>query len=117
MLNKENIVLKSAGTQYYSYTYATDAVTGLLTILMRGENGVAYNVADQSCDIQLKDLAQMIADLSGTSVAFDLPDEIESSGFSKATKARLDGTRLASLGWRVSFSLNEALRRTLSIIG
>lgn len=117
VLNKENIVLKSAGTQYYSYTYATDAVTGLLTILMRGENGVAYNVADQSCDIQLKDLAQMIADLSGTSVAFDLPDEIESSGFSKATKARLDGTRLASLGWRVSFSLNEALRRTLSIIG
>ena len=41
-LNKENIVLKSAGTQYYSYTYAADAVTGLLTVLLQGESGAAY---------------------------------------------------------------------------
>ena len=42
-LNKENIVLKSAGTQYYSYTYAADAVTGLLTVLLQGESGAAYD--------------------------------------------------------------------------
>ena len=112
-LNKENIVLKSAGNQYYSYTYAADAVTGLLTILLKGENGNAYNVADQTCDIRLKDLAGIIAKFAGTTVVFDLPTETEAQGFSKATKARLDGTKLKALGWEVSFSLEEGLRRTL----
>ena len=111
-LNKENIVLKSAGNQYYSYTYAADAVTGLLTILLKGENGDAYNVADQSCDIRLKDLAN----LAGTMVVFDLPTETEAQGFSKATKARLDGTKLKALGWEPSFPLEEGLRRTLSLM-
>lgn len=112
-LNKENIVLKSAGTQYYSYTYAADAVTGLLTVLTKGVNGEAYNVADQCCDIQLRDLAKMIADLSGTEVIFDLPNETEAAGFSKATKARLDGSKLKELGWRISYSIEESVCRTL----
>ena len=116
-LNKENIVLKSAGTQYYSYTYAADAVTGLLTVLLQGESGAAYNVADQSCDIQLKDLAKMIADIAGTEVIFDLPNETEAAGFSKATKARLDGGKLKSLGWEPRFSLKDAIRKTMSILG
>ena len=116
-LNKENIVLKSAGTQYYSYTYAADAVTGLLTVLLKGESGAAYNVADQSCDIRLRDLAKMIADISGTEVIFDLPDATEALGFSKATKARLDGRKLQELGWGVSMSLEEGIRRTLEVLG
>ena len=115
-LNKENIVLKSAGTQYYSYTYSADAVTGLLTILLKGESGEAYNVADQSCDIQLKDLAKMIADIAGTRVIFDLPNEVEAAGFSKATKARLDGGKLKVLGWTVSTSIADGLRKTISIL-
>ncbi len=115
-LNKENIVLKSAGTQYYSYTYAADAVTGLLTILLKGESGVAYNVADQPCDIQLRDLAKMIADLSGTEVIFDLPDAVEAAGFSKATKARLDGSKLKELGWHLSYNMKEGIERTLNVL-
>ncbi len=116
-LNQENIVLKSAGTQYYSYTYAADAITGLLTVLTKGENGEAYNVADQWCDIRLRDLAKMIADLSGTEVIFDLPNETEAAGFSKATKARLDGSKLKGFGWSPLHSLPEAIKKTLSILG
>lgn len=61
----EDIVLKSAGTQYYSYTYVTDAVSGLLTVLLCGACGEAYNISDSASDIMLKDLAAMIADAAG----------------------------------------------------
>lgn len=115
-INKESIVLKSTGTQYYSYTYAADAVTGLLTVLLKGASGEAYNVADQSCDIQLRDLAKKIADIAGTEVIFDLPNETEAIGFSKATKARLDGTRLIKLGWHISFPLFDSIRRTITML-
>ena len=59
----------------------------------------------------------MIADIAGTEVIFDLPNETEAAGFSKATKARLDGGKLKSLGWEPRFSLKDAIRKTMSILG
>ena len=115
-LHKENIVLKSDGNQFYSYTYTADAVTGLLTILLKGVDGQAYNIADKRCDIRLKELASLIASASGTRVVFDLPDAIESAGFSKATKARLDGSKLRKLGWEIMFPMECAVERTLVIL-
>ena len=115
-LGQENIVLKSAGTQYYSYTYAADAVAGLLTVLLCGTCGEAYNIADEASDIMLKDLAQSIANYVGTKVVFELPDAAEATGYSKATKARLDGAKLKSLGWKPRFEIDAGIRRTLSIL-
>lgn len=111
--NGEDIVLKSKGDQLYSYTYAADAVTGLLTVLLNGEKGEAYNVAEESFDIPLKEIAGIIAEEAGTKVVFNLPDEVEAAGFSKATKARLDGSKLRALGWRAQYSLREGIIRTL----
>lgn len=112
----ENIVLKSAGTQYYSYTYMADAVSGLLTILLKGENGEAYNIADEASDIMLKDLAAAIAGIAGTKVVFELPDSVEAAGYSKATKARLEGQKLKVLGWEPRFAIREGLERTIRVL-
>lgn len=112
----EDIVLKSAGMQYYSFTYAADAVSGLLHILFYGEKGEAYNVADESSDIRLKDLASLIAGYCGTKVIFDIPDATEAAGYSVATKARLDGTKLKTLGWKPNYSIQEGIKRTIDIL-
>lgn len=112
----ENIVLKSAGTQYYSYTYMADAVSGLLTILLKGKNGEAYNIADADSDIMLKDLAAIIAAINGKKVVFEIPDAVEAAGYSKATKARLSGEKLMGLGWRAKYNLENGLERTINIL-
>ena len=112
----EDIVLKSEGTQYYSYTYVADAVSGLLTVLLKGVCGEAYNIADLASDIRLKDLAGIIAGEAGTRVVFDLPDEVEKAGFSKATKARLDSTKLQGLGWKAKYDIREGIRRTMKMM-
>lgn len=112
----EDIVLKSAGTQFYSYTYVTDAVSGILTVLLKGKCGDAYNIADDASDIMLKDLSEIIANFTGRRVKFELPDEIESAGYSKATKARLDGTRIRNLGWKAEYDIKKGIERTLQIL-
>lgn len=112
----EDIVLKSAGTQFYSYTYVTDAVSGLLTVLLCGECGEAYNIADDASDIMLKDLASLIAKTAGRKVVFELPDSKESAGYSKATKARLESTKLQQLGWHAHYNIEEGIQRTVSIL-
>lgn len=112
----EDIVLKSKGTQLYSYTYVADAVAGLLTILFCGENGEAYNIAEEHGDIMLKDLAAVIADINGKSVVFEIPDAVEAAGYSTATKARLDGHKLAQLGWVPNYTIESGIQRTIRIL-
>ena len=112
----EDIVLKSAGTQYYSYTYVADAVSGLLTVLLKGECGEAYNIADTGSDIQLKNLASIIATYVGTSVVFEIPDSAEAAGYSRATKARLDGSKLKQLGWKPKYDIQQGIERTIRIL-
>lgn len=112
----EDIVLKSSGTQLYSYTYVADAVSGLLTVLLLGESGKAYNIAEEHSDITLKDLAGIIAGINGKKVIFEIPDAVEAAGYSKATKARLDGSRLMALGWKPKYDISTGIRRTINIL-
>lgn len=112
----EDIVLKSAGNQYYSYTYVADAVSGLLHVLLKGENGEAYNIADEQSDIMLKDLAFLIAELVCKKVVFEIPNTIEAIGYSKATKARLSGNKLKKLGWKAKYDIKSGMERTIKIL-
>lgn len=112
----EDIVLKSAGTQFYSYTYVADAVAGLLTILLKGVSGEAYNIAEEHSDIMLKDLAAIIAGINGKKVVFEIPDAVEAAGYSTATKARLDGHKLQTLGWKPKYDIKVGMERTIRIL-
>ncbi len=112
----EDIVLKSEGTQLFSYSYVADAVTGLLYVLLLGENGGAYNIADEASDIALKDLAAIIADYAGKKVIFELPDATEAAGYSKATKAILDSAKLKAFGWSAGYDMKKGLERTIDIL-
>ena len=112
----EDIVLKSAGTQFYSYLYVMDSVSGLLTVILNGESGEAYNISDDASDIMLKDLAAIIADYAGKKVVFEIPDAVESAGYSKATKARLDSSKLNSLGWKAKYDIKTGIVRTMEML-
>lgn len=110
---KEDIVLKSEGNQKYSYTFVTDAVSGVLYTLLCGESSQAYNIADKESDITLKELAQYLAETAGVNVVFELPDEKEKSGYSTATKAMLDAGKLEETGWKPRVHMKEGLQCTV----
>ncbi len=112
----EDIVLKSPGTQNYSYTYMADAISGFLFLLLKGENGEAYNIADEASNIMLKDLAGIIAEHAGKKVVFEIPDAVEAAGYSKATKALLDGSKLKKLGWKPRYAIKEGIERTMDVL-
>ncbi len=115
-LNDEDIVLKSEGNQFYSYTYVADAISGLLTILLKGNNGEAYNIADESGNITLRDVATLIAGCAGRKVIFNLPDAVEKAGYSTATIACLDGTKVKNLGWHPQYNISQGIQRTIDIM-
>lgn len=112
----EDIVLKSDGMQYFSYIYVADAVSGLLTVLFKGDSGEAYNIADRESDIRLRDLAAIIAEYTNRNVIFELPDDVESAGYSKATIARLSPYKLQKLGWNAKYCIEAGIKRTSDIL-
>lgn len=115
-INNEDIVLKSEGNQYFSYTYVADAVIGLLQVLLHGEIGVAYNVSSEKTNIHLKDFAQLCADYNHKKVIFDLPSAEERKGYSIAMKAILSNERIKGIGFKPMYSMRDAICRTCKIL-
>ena len=115
-LQGEDIVLKSSGSQTFSYTYVADAVSGMLHILLNGENGTPYNISCETCNVRLKDFASLCATWAQRKVVFELPSETERKGFSIAMRAILDNTRLKQLRWTPHYTMQDAVYRTLEIL-
>ena len=115
-INDENIVLKSKGEQFFSYTYVSDAAAALLYIMLHGECGHAYNISHEKCDVRLKDFAQICADYNYNKVIYDLPSEDEIKGFSIATQAILDNSKLKALGFKPKYDIKDAIHRTIEIL-
>lgn len=115
-LENKDIVLKSEGRQYFSYTYVADAVRGLLTVLLQGEIGVPYNVSSEKTNVHLRDFARFCAEAIGKKVIFDLPSETEKKGYSIATKAILENGRIKKIGFEPVYEMSDAVSRTIEIL-
>ena len=115
-LRGEDIVLKSKGEQFFSYTYVADAVSAMLYVMLHGEKGVAYNIASEKCKVHLKDFASECAEVAKKKVVFDLPSEVEKAGFSIAMHAILSIERLLNVGFEARYAFSDAVRRTIEIL-
>lgn len=112
----EDIVLKSKGEQKRSYCYVMDVVSALLIVLLRGQTMGSYNIADENSQISIAGFAKCVAEAGGVGIKFDLPDEVETKGFSKPVDVVMDNRKLKGLGWNGAYSLNEGLLSTIHIL-
>ena len=116
LIHNEDIVLHTEGKSYGNYCATCDCVRGLLTILLRGIDGEAYNVVNESTNLQIRDMAQMIADQSAgkIKVRFDIPADALKYGYAPDVKMHLSGAKLRSLGWTPEVDLPEMYRRLIA---
>lgn len=112
VLNGEDIVLKSDGLQFRSWCYVADCASALLYILLKGKTAEAYNIADESSNITIRELAEKTAALRGLSIIVQLPTSSEKKGFNPVTKSVFDTSKLRGLGWRVEGDMDTKLRHT-----
>ena len=115
-LNRESIVLKSSGTQLFSWGYVGDCATALLTILVKGKSGEAYNVADPDSCKMLKEFAALAAACGNGTLSVVEQNAVEQAGYSKITKATLDVSKLLALGWTARHHLADGISKTISYL-
>ncbi len=109
----EDIVLKSKGNQRFSYCYIADAVSGLFKVMLDGESGQAYNVADEDDGLTLGGYAEFMAGLAGKEVVYEIEDDAAAS---RASFALLDCAKIKDIGWKPIFTVKEGLERTYSVM-
>ena len=115
IIQKKDIVLFSEGKTVRNYCYTTDAVRAILLLLLKGESGQAYNIANEKTEISIIDMARMLIDeySDGT---FDVKIQLEDAskhGFNPVARTCIDTGKMVSLGWEPEVDLKEAYNRMI----
>jgi len=110
------ISVRGDGTAVRSYLYAAELVEWLVTILLRGRSGQAYNVGSED-GVSIAELARRVATVAGESsnhgpVAVDVAGA-PTAGTAPDRYLPDCGRAREELGLRETTSLEEAIRRTI----
>lgn len=116
VIASEDIVLHTKGESAKPYCYTTDCVAGILYILLKGECGEAYNVANEDTYISIKDMAEMFRENYNQkiNVRIELHPEM---GYAPVTRLRLSSEKLTNLGWKPNYNLKEMLDKLIQSMG
>ncbi len=113
VLNKENIVLHTKGDTKRNYCYTTDSVRGIFTVLTKGQNQNAYNVANKNTYISIADMAKLLEN-ENTKVIFEIDDK--NRGYNPTVKVCLNTDKLEALGWSAKVDLVQMFERTIKYL-
>lgn len=114
IINKENIILHTKGETKRNYCYTTDAVRGIFTILTKGENNNAYNVANENSYYSISEMAHLLEN-EYTKVEYKI-DEVN-RGYNPTIKIALNTEKLNALGWEAKVNLKEMFDRLIMNFG
>ena len=106
-----DIVLKSSGEAVRAFLYITDAVVGMFTVLFHGETAKAYNLANETEPVSIKDLARMLAALRADKKIQVVVSEGGQKGYCAYRRTALDTSAIEQLGWKPQISLKEGINR------
>ena len=115
-MHKQDIVLQTAGTSKRCYLYTADAVTSILTVLLSGKAGEAYNAANRETYCSIVEMAQMVADkLAGGKIEVHVPtDGKHEQKFSPPHNLNLSTEKVQKLGWRADKGLVDMYERMIA---
>lgn len=116
VVNYQDIVLKSNGCAVRSFCYITDTIIGIYIIMLEGKIGDAYNIANETNPLPIKEIAQKLINLfpeRKLNLYFKKTDKNSNLGYSKIPRVELSTKKIELLGWKPKISIDEGLIRTI----
>lgn len=115
-LDGEDIIMKSKGTQLRSYCHTLDCASAILTVLLNGERGNAYNISNPDSICTIADIAKAIADAGGVELRFSEATDSEKRSFNMMSNSSLRSDKLEALGWKACFPLQRGVKETIEVL-
>ena len=110
-VHDRNIVLKSSGEAIRSFCYLTDAIIGMIQIVLYGKVGEAYNLANETEPVSIKELANMISKINSQEIKYDTKQS--QAGYCNYTRVELNTSKLQNLGFKPEVKLIDGIKRTI----
>lgn len=114
VIHNEDIILHTTGELSRCYCYTTDAISAMLYILLKGEDGTAYNVANEATYISIRQMAELVAKTFNPNHVHVVIEIQEGLGYSPTTKLRLDTQRIQGLGWTPYYNMKDMFGRLIA---
>lgn len=111
--NQQDIILHSTGESARPYCYTIDCINALLSILIKGKNGEAYNVANKETYISARQLAEFIRDHFAPEIEVKL-DIDPYKGYAPASKLNLSTQKVEDLGWKPQYDLHTIIKQLIA---
>ena len=114
VLEKNNIVLKTKGDTKRPILYTSDAISAILTVLLKGENTQVYTAANPETFATIRETAEMIVDKiakNEINVEYDLNEALKE--YAPNLNLNLNVDKLCSLGWKPIVGLKTAYERLI----
>ena len=108
-----DIVLHTAGLSAKPYCYTTDAASALLYIMLRGQSGTAYNVANENTYISIREMAEFVREHFAPQININI-EEQTGCGYAPTTRLKLNCARLQKLGWTPHYNLLQMFQNLIS---
>ncbi|MBD5158910.1 MAG: NAD(P)-dependent oxidoreductase [Ruminococcus sp.] len=110
-IENRNIVLHTEGKTKRNYLYTADAVRAILTVLVKGGNATAYNCANSETYCSIRDMAELVADISGKISVEIQPEDINKFGYAPTLCMNLNSDKLENLGWKPEYNIRDMFVR------
>ena len=113
---ERDIVLHTEGKSVSNFVYLSDAVTGILTVLEKGEKGQAYNVCNDQETRSVREIAELVCrEAAGNRIRVRI-EKKENMGYAPDVEMYLDSGKLRSLGWNAQVGMAEGYRRLVEYL-
>lgn len=113
VINKENIILHTKGETKRNYCDTTDAVRAIFTILTKGQNNQAYNIANKNTYVSIYELAKMF---ENDCTKVEIREDNLNRGYNPTVKIALNTQKLEALGWEAKINLQEMITKLIKSI-
>ncbi|GHU02862.1 nucleotide sugar dehydratase [Spirochaetia bacterium] len=119
VIEGKNIVLKTEGKTLRPCVYTQDAVSGIFTVLLKGNAGEAYSIGNADTTITIRETAEMVVEKIANNAIkvvldIDVPAEYAPN---LNLNLNLNLNRIESLGWKAEIGIEEAYRRMIESMG
>ena len=110
-----DIAVRGAGNVRRSFCYVADAVAGLMTVLLRGRDGEAYNIGNPREEYTALGLAELLAGLFPDKRLRVVAGLAPADGYLPTVVERYlpDITKAAQLGWQPEVTARDGFTRTV----
>ena len=116
VIEEKDIVLHTKGLSEGNYVYVSDAINAILKVLLNGKNGEAYNIANEESHMQIKQMAELVAQKVASGKIRVVYDLQSNNAYAKDTKMKMDTHKIKELGWKPKVSLYDTYIRMIDYI-